>query len=331
MNYPKSKVILEEIKKAKKILVNCHRGPDADSVGSALATYLVLKKMGKDVKVICPDNLPEDVKFLPHSDVVEKIDFGKFNFRDWDIFLVLDSGNASMVTGKRNSSLPEITTIAIDHHKTNGNFGKINLVDEKISSTAELIYSIFEDWEVEVDKDIAQNILAGIIADTGVFEYPLVTSRTLEIARNLMDKGGDRQEIILNIFKNYDLNKVKFWGEILTRMEKDEAGFVWSAISHQDFKKLGSPQSAKESAASMFAPVVKGTDFGMIMVEEDKGVLSISFRSRGDFDVSKIAEKLGGGGHISAAGAKVYVSDFDQAVLKVLESARKVVSENQKK
>ena len=51
MNYPKSKEILEEIKKAQKILVNCHRSPDADSVGSALATYLVLTKMGKDIKV----------------------------------------------------------------------------------------------------------------------------------------------------------------------------------------------------------------------------------------------------------------------------------------
>lgn len=331
MNYPKSKQILEEIKKSQKILVNCHRSPDADSVGSALAAYLVLGKMGKDVKVICPDNLPEDVKFLPHSEVVEKIDFGKFNFGEWDLFLLLDSGSPGMVTGKREGVLPEIATIVIDHHKTNGNFGNINLIDEKISSTGELLFSIFEDWEAEIDKDIAQNLLAGIIADTGVFEYPLVTAQTLKIAHDLMEKGGDRQEIILNIFKNYDFKKVKFWGEILTKMEKDDAGFIWSAISHEDFKKFGSPVSAKESAAALFAPVVKGTDFGMMMVEEDKGILSVSFRSRGDFDVSKIALELGGGGHISAAGAKVYVSDFDQAVLKVLETARKIVNENQKK
>jgi len=331
MNYPKSQEILEEIKKAKKILVNCHRSPDADSVGSALATYLALKKMGKEVKVICPDNISEDVKFLPHSEVVEKIDFGKFDFGQWDLFLILDSGSPGMATGKREGVLPEIATIVIDHHKTNGKFGRINLVDENISSTGELLFSIFEDWGVEINKDIAQNLLAGIITDTGVFEYPLVTSRTLDIARALIDKGGDRQEIILNIFKNIDFIKVKFWGEILTRMEKDEAGFVWSAVSHEDFKKSGSPASAKESAASLFAPIVAGTDFGMIMVEEEKGILSVSLRSRGGFDVSKIAEKLGGGGHLSAAGAKVYVSDFDQAVLKVLEAARKVVNENQKK
>lgn len=283
MNYPESQKILEEIKKADKILVNCHRSPDADSVGSALGLYLVLKGMGKDVKVICPDKVPSDLEFLPHSDEIEKIDFGKFDFSSFDLFIILDSGSVGMVMGKRESALPDIATIAIDHHTTNGDFGKINLVDENISSTSEILFSIFEDWSVEIEKDVVQNLLAGIIADTGVFEYPNVTSRTLGIAENLMNKGGKKDEIIFNIFKNIDFGKVKFWGEILARMEKDEAGFVWSAVSHEDFKKFGSPGSAKETAASMFAPVVKDTGFGMIMVEEEKGILSISFRSRGGF------------------------------------------------
>jgi phosphoesterase RecJ-like protein len=326
MNYDLSEKILSEIKRAKKILVNCHRSPDADSVGSALGLFLVLKSLGKDVKVICPDKVPSDLGFLPHSGEVEKIDFGKFNFGSFDLFIILDSGSVGMVTGKRESVLPDIATIVIDHHTTNGNFGQINLVDEKISSTSEILFLIFEDWGVEIEKDVAQNLLAGIIADTGVFEYPNVTNRTLGIAENLMDKGGKKDEIIFNIFKNVDFGKVKFWGEILARMEKDEAGFVWSAVSHEDFKKFGSPGSAKETAASMFAPVVKDTSFGMIMVEEEKEILSISFRSRGNFDVSAVAEKLGGGGHKSAAGAKVYMP-YDAAVIKVLEIARKITNE----
>ncbi|MFZ5933162.1 MAG: DHH family phosphoesterase [Patescibacteria group bacterium] len=327
MNYSKSQEILAEVKKSQKILVNSHRSPDADSVGSALAVYLVLKKMGKEVRVICPDSLPEDLKFLPHSQVIEKVDFRKFNFGDWDLFLVLDSANVAMTTGRRDLALPNIPTIVIDHHKTNEEVGKINLVDENISSTAELVYLILEDWEADLDKDICQSLLAGIIADTGVFRFPNVTGRTLVIAKALMDKGADKKKIIANIFSNFDFNKVKFWGEILTKMEKDEAGFVWSSVSYEDFKKFGSPLSAKESAATLFAPVVKGADFGMIMVEEEKGILSVSFRSRGDFDVSKIAEKLGGGGHASAAGAKIYLPDFDQAVLRVLAAAREIVDE----
>ncbi|MBI2066229.1 bifunctional oligoribonuclease/PAP phosphatase NrnA [Candidatus Woesebacteria bacterium] len=329
MNYPLSKKILEEIKKANKILVNCHRSPDADSAGSALALYEVLASFAKDVKVICPDKLPEDLKFLPFSEKVEKIDFEKFDFTPYDLFIVLDSRNAAMVTKKRDMPLPKNKKIVIDHHKTNESFAEINLVDDEISSTAELLYDIFEDWGTGVTKSVAQNLLTGIIADTGVFAYSKVSARTLQIALFLMEKGADKNEIILNIFRSYPFNKVKFWGEILKRMEWDEEHhFVWSAVPYEVYKNFDNPASAKASAASLFAPVIKGTNFGMIMVEEEKGILSISLRGRTDFDVSKIAEKLGGGGHLSAAGAKLYEKDFDAAVLKVLETARKIVNEN---
>ncbi len=329
MNYPASKKILEEIKKANKILVNCHRSPDADSAGSALSFYEVLISMGKDVKVICPDKLPEDLKFLPFSEKVEKIDFEKFDFTPYDLFIVLDSGDVAMVTKKRDMPLPKIKKIVIDHHKTNESFAEINLVDDEISSTAELLYDIFEDWGTGVTKSIAQNLLTGIIADTGVFAYSAVTARTLQIAQFLMEKGANKKEIILNVFKSFSFNKVKFWGEILKRMEWDrDYKFVWAAVPHEIYKKFGGPASSKESAATLFATVVKDTDFGMIMVEEDKGVLSISLRGRTGFDVSKIAEKLGGGGHLSAAGAKLYEKDFDAAVIKVLETARRLVNEN---
>lgn len=329
MNYPLSQKILEETKRANKILLNCHRSPDADSAGSALSFYEVLLSMGKDVRVICPDKLPEDLKFLPFSQKVEKIDFEKFDFSPYDLFIVLDSGNVAMVTKKRDIPLPKIKKIVIDHHRTNESFAEINLVDTEISSTAELLYDIFEDWGTGITKTMAQNLLTGIIADTGVFAYSGVTTRTLQIAQSLMEKGADKKEIVLNVFKSFSFNKIKFWGEILRRMEWDrESKFVWAAIPHEIYKEFGGQASAKESAATLFAPIVKDTDFGMIMVEEEKGILSISLRGRTDFDVSKIAEKLGGGGHLSAAGAKVYEKDFDAAVLKVLEVARKVVNEN---
>ena len=328
MNYELSEKILAEIKGAKKILVNCHRSPDADSVGSALSLYEVLVSMGKDVRVICPDKLPGDLKFLPFSQKVEKIDFEKFDFASYDLFVILDSGNFAMVAKRKETPMPEIKKIVIDHHKTNDTFGDINLVDENISSTAELLYLIIEDWGISINKTIAQNLLAGIIADTGVFAYQMVTTKTLETARFLIEKGADKNEIILNIFRSYSFNKLKFWGEILKRMEWDEEHhFIWSAIPHEVYKNFDNPASAKESAASLFAPIIKDTDFGMVMVEEEKGILSISLRGRTDFDVSKIAEKIGGGGHKSASGAKVYM-DFDSAVIKVLETARKIADEN---
>jgi len=333
MNYDLSVKIRAEIEKSQKILINAHRSPDVDSVGSALSLYEVIKAIGKDATVICPNALGKDVSFLPHSEVVKKINFAGFNFSDYDIFIVLDSGNLAMVTGQRDIKIEGIKVIAIDHHVTNDKFGLINLIDEKASSTAELLYRVFEDWGVKLNRDIAQNLLAGILGDTGVFHYHGVDyKRTLGIAQKLMELGADKDEIILKVFHSYPFNKIKFWGEIIRMMKYEaEYKFVWSAVSHEVYMKFKEPLSAKESAASIFATSAQDSDFGIIMVEEDPKILSISLRSRGaNFDVSKIAERLGGGGHLAAAGAKVYGMDFDSAVEKVLSAAREVVNETNK-
>ncbi|MCJ7805587.1 bifunctional oligoribonuclease/PAP phosphatase NrnA [Patescibacteria group bacterium] len=324
MNYKLSQKILGKIKDSENILVNCHTSPDPDSLGSALAMYIALKKLGKDVEIVCPDNIPDDSKFLPFSEKIKKIKFAKFDFSKYDLFLVLDSAGENMITGISDGKLPNIYTVVIDHHKTNKNFGNINLVDVKVSSCAELIYKLFQDWGIKLDTQLATNLLTGILGDTGIFEYPGVGVETLGLAGKLMELGADKDEIVLNIFRTEEFKNVKFWGEILKRMEIDAEGkFVWSAVSYDVYNEYGKPGGAKDAAAGMFLSLVKGTDFGMIMLEEEKKTLAVSFRSRTGLDVAEIAVELGGGGHKAAAGAKIYGLEFDSAVLKVLGAARK--------
>lgn len=322
MNYKESKLILEEIKKANKILVNCHRGPDSDSVGSALALSGVIKKMGKEVLVICPSDIPSDLHFLHGADSIQRVNFSSFDFSRSDLFLVIDSSTYSMVTGLKDSDKPSINTIVIDHHISNEKFGQINLVDAKRTSTGELLFKIFEDWDVEIDPIIAECLLTGIIGDTGSFQYQNVGEESLRIAATLMEKGADKDKIIYNIYRNIDFKEIKMWGKFIENM-RIEDNFVWSAISLSTFKDFGEYPYAKEDVANLFFPVVKNTDFGIVMVETNDKVLSVSFRSRSDFDVSKIAEEVGGGGHKAAAGARIEGMPFEEAVNKVLSAARK--------
>jgi len=332
MNYTKSEKILKEIKKAKKVLINCHRNPDPDSIGSAIAMYLVLKQMGKDATLISPNEVGEEYDFLKDWDKINKVNFKNFDYKDFDLFIAVDSSNWKMVTGFSGPELFDMPIVVIDHHKTHDNYGKINLVDEKVGSCAEVLYQIFKDWEVELDKEIATALLTGILGDTGVFRYPGVTSRTFDIARELMALGADKEKIVYKVFGSVEFNILKFWGEILNRLEMDEKhSFVWAAIPYDIFEKYAKPLSGKETAASLFAQVVDKTDFGFIAVEERKGTLSISFRSRTGFDVSALAEKLGGGGHRAAAGAKIEGIEFDEAVKKLLKVAREDSSSEKNK
>ena len=329
MKYKDSRKILRLLKRSKRILINAHRHPDSDSVGSALAFYEFLIKLRKEVKVICPDELTEDNIFLPFSEKVEKIDFKTFDFSSWDTLLILDSSNWEMVSGDSRIKIPDINILLIDHHITSKRFGNINLVDEVVSSTSELVYFIFRDWRVKLTESISQNLLAGIICDTGILQYPNVTPQTLEAARDLIIKGANKNVIVENLYRNYPFNQLKLWGEILNKMEFDQEGkFVYSAISYDIYKKYEEPVGAKETASSMFCPVVKGSDFGMIMIEQKKDNLSVSFRSKKDFNVAEIAEALDGGGHVLAAGATIKDMKFEKAVDKVLSVVRKYVQKN---
>ena len=256
MYYKESAEILKKIEKAKNILVNCHRGPDADSVGSALAFSLVLKSMGKDVLVICPSDIPADLHFLKGADSIKRVNFSSFDFSEYDLFLAIDSSNYSMVTGLKDSDKPSIDTIVIDHHISNEKFGKINLVDANITSTGELLYKIFEDWGVLLDKDMGECLLTGIIGDTGSFQYQNVGEGTLRIAASLMDLGADKDKIIYNIFRNIDFKEVKMWGKFIESM-KIEDNFVWSAIPISTYKDFGEYPYAKEDVANMLFPIVK--------------------------------------------------------------------------
>lgn len=326
MIYSQSKQILEAIQGSKRILINAHSRPDLDSISSAISLYLALGLIGKNATLICPDDILPEVSFLKGYRNFRKIDYSRFNFSEYDLFVILDSASPEVVIGNKFHKLPDIKKIIIDHHKTNTKFGRINLVDAKRSATAELLYLLFKDWNVRIDKSLATSLLTGIMGDTGAFEYHNTTPQTLQIAAELMLMGADKDDILLKIFRTKNLNLLKFWGKALDGLEVDKSGkFSWVAIDYKTYRALGKPALARNSASSMFARMVKGTEFGIVMVEEEPSQLHMSFRSRKDFDVSKIAAEFGGGGHPGASGATINDTKFDIAVKKVLSTARKFV------
>lgn len=331
MNYRKSKQILEEIKRSNRILLNCHRNPDSDAIGSALAMYAVLTGLKKEVEIICPsENLFENINFLNNYYKIQtKINFSSFNFAKFDIFITMDSSSWEVIADLKNFIKPHIKTIVIDHHFTNTFYGDLNLIDAKATSVSEVLYLIFQDWGIDIDKNIADCLLTGIIGDTGAFKFPKSGQNTLRIAADLMDKGADKDKIIFNIYMSEPFSLIRFYGKVFSSANLDKKGrFVWTAIPYEVYRRLNLPTIAKESASSLLAQVVEGTDFGFVILEQEPNVISVSFRSRTGVDVSEVARKLGGGGHIYASGARLEGKTFDSAKKVILEVARKFAKEN---
>lgn len=323
-NYPLSNSILVEIKKANNILVNVHRNPDLDSLGSSTALYQALIKMGKEVTLVCPHKIPENFKFLKGAETVKTIDFKTWadtEVRPYDMFLILDSGSYDIVTGSKEIKLPEINKIIIDHHLTNNwkNY-VLKLVDTKASATAEIVYHILTDWGIDFDKDIATSLLAGIAGDTVFFKYPKDPVVIFKIVNELVKLGADYNSMISSLNDNLSFGFVKILGEFLNNI-KQENGFVWSKVSYDIFEKYGRPRGARETAADSFFRSIEGVQFGVALIEEGKGKISMSFRSKGNFDVSKIAEIFGGGGHKNASGATSN-ENIDQIIRKIKKVLR---------
>ena len=325
MNYKESSKILEEIKKAKKILINCHKNPDPDSVGSALAMAQFVRTLGKEVRIICPTKINHQFEFVESFGLIEQgVNFNKINYKDYDLFIVLDSSSWDFASKMEGGDLPKIKMINMDHHATNKMFGFINLVDRSLIAIAELLYLFFEDCGFEIDKKVAPQLLMGIIGDSGVYRFPGTTAKTLEIATKLISKGVDQNEIIKNLYFSVDFEEFKFWGKVMEEMRYDKVyNFVWVAISNEIYKKFGAVKNYKEDTATTFFQSINFSDFGIVMIEEEKGTLNVSLRSRTGLDVSQIAVELGGGGHRYASGGGIKGLKFDEAVKKVLDVARK--------
>lgn len=320
-HYPLSKSILEEITKAQNILINVHRNPDLDSIGSSTALYQALIKMGKKVTLVCPHEIPENFKFLKGADLVQTIDF-----LDWagikpaltfDLFIILDSGSYDVVTGSKEIQLPDIKKIVIDHHRTN-NFTDVEIIlYDELAATCEIIYQLFIDWGIEIDSDMATSLFSGIAGDTVFFKYGENTRLTFKIAMELLDLGADKNKLIEQAFDSFDFDLVKMMGEFLGKMEKGN-GFVYSIMDHKTFIKFGKHRGARETVANLFARSIKGYDFGIMAVEYEIGKFAVSFRSKKNTDVSVIAKKFGGGGHKNAAGATLY-GTIDQVTKEIKE------------
>lgn len=329
MNYPESAQILEQIKGAKKILVNSHRSPDPDSVSSALAMYIFLKELGKEAEVICVDPIPEYCKFLPFSQKIKQIDVANFNFGGFDLFIVLDSSQWRQALGTDSKPTLVSQTIVIDHHHNNPLFGNINLLDPKSVSTTEVLYNLFLDFNCSLKPQMATCLFTGIISDSNNFTSGKETPKSFSVCSELIKKGADKDLVLLNLFKSYNLGIVNLVGEILRKMNVDKKhNFVWAAMPYDESYRDSDLGDAKSIAVEQFGRTIKSTKFGLVIVQTQDKKIRVSFRARENFDTSKIARMLGGDGHPQASAARISATNFNEGVKRILEACRKVVEES---
>lgn len=313
------KVLLQSaadlLKQAQRILVISHIRPDGDAIGSTLGLGLSLKIAGKDVQMVSVDGIPASFRHLPGSSQVTKRPDGQF-----DAIVLVDCADMDRV-GEVLKDYP-FPDINIDHHPTNTHFARLNLVDPVAVATAEILAEHMPALGLWINQEVATVLLAGLITDTLGFRTNNMTPKSLRIAADLMEKGADLPGLYHRSLIQRPYEAVRFWGAGLSQLKKEDR-IVWTSLSIADRKAAGYLGRDDADLVNLLT-TINDVDLVLIFIEQDNGRVKVSWRSRPGFDVSKIAQSFGGGGHISAAGAEVD-GRIDEVQDRVLKVTRKLI------
>lgn len=303
--------ILEEIKKAEKIVILTHEHPDGDAIGSSLAMYHALKAFGKNPDVIIPVH-SKVFNCLPGVEDIKT----ESNIENYDLAISLDCATIKMLNGFVNYFENAKVKVCIDHHSTNTMFGDYNYVNPAAPACAQILLVILEYFEIEMTKEIGTCILAGIITDTGGFKYQGVTAETFEFVAWLLNKGVNvssiyRQVLEVKTKPNFELHRIAN-----NRVEFFEDGKIaYTYITAEDEAKVGAESGDHEGIVDI-GRCVEGVEVSIFIRQTEKGC-KISLRSNDYVNVADACSIFGGGGHARAAGATIQ-GTIEQAKEKVL-------------
>lgn len=289
--------IIDEVKGAKTIAISGHSRPDGDCVGSVMGLYLYLKKEMPEAEIDVYLDRPAEVYGC--IDHIEDIKSEFATNKVYDVFLALDTskdrlGGAEHIYSKARKK------INIDHHVSNSGCGDVNVVEPERSSTAELLYDLMD--AEKIDEEIAKAIYMGIIHDTGSLRYSNTSPRTLQIVAELIKFGFDFSKLVQETFFEKTYRQTQIMGRsVLESVRFMNDRCIVSMVSRRMMEFYQVKPKDLEGIVNQLQSV-KGVECAIFMYETGTLEYKVSMRSNGKVDVSAVAMKFGGGGHVRAAG-----------------------------
>lgn len=295
--------IAKVLRAAKKISVVAHIKPDADAVGSACGLTAGLRSLGIDAHVYIGQTYPHPENLLTVPGV-DEISYGA-ELPDDGLVVTVDCASADRTGLLREQIAADPSrVVVIDHHETNPAFGAHNLILDAESTTT-IIRELFSYLDVTLDYDMAYCLYAGLVTDTGNFRWG--TPRMHRLAAELMGYGLDTRQISMDLIDKASARDLQIMGGVLADLQNfREAGLKLSVFTIPAESLARMSQTTVEAIID-YARALEGCDVGMVLKQNGPKRWAVSLRSS-VIDVSKLAQRFGGGGHIPAAGYTAYGS-----------------------
>lgn len=313
------KKIIQVLKEKNDFAILGHVRPDGDCLGSQLALYMTLKEMGKNVRLFNAGPILEHYKFLPNIELIKD----KWERASYpEVLIFIDCGEKNRVYENFEFSG---FSINIDHHQKNHGFADLNYVDTEASAVGEQIFRIIQELKTPLTTEIASCLYLSLLADTGSFRFSNTSERVFKVAAALVEAGASPSKIAAAFYENLSVESIQLTAKVLTKLKIECDGkLVWSEITQDEYRQHGGEINEPEGLVSTMRSM-RGVIVSVLIHELEEGGLRAGFRSKNCFDVSKIARKLGGGGHINASGCYIK-GDYETLKKIVIETLKQEIS-----
>jgi phosphoesterase RecJ-like protein len=299
--------LVEFVRSHDRFLLMTHVRPDGDALGSELALAGALRALGKHARTAIASRLPPRYDFMSPDGRIERFLPPGDNFRDVGAVLVVDTGTWSQL-GEFGPFLRtlDVPRLVIDHHRTQDDLGGARLVDTSAEACCRLITEAIDALGVPMSAEIATNLFIGLAMDTGWFHHAGTRPETFALADRLTRAGADPHVLYDLLYERNSLGRLQMLGRVLGRLKPYAGGrLIVTEVHLADYDATGAVPGDTEDMVN-YTRSIDGCDVGVILIEQREGGVKVSWRSReGGVDVSKLAERFGGGGHRLAAGATV--------------------------
>ena len=297
--------ILEFLSRHSSFIITTHDPADPDGLGAEKILYLIAKNMGKQVRIVNSSPVPESYRFM---DTVNTIETYK-NMAEplsMDAALVITDTSDEYNIGVMRDIIPLVPEVyVIDHHEPNVFCAFKGYMDNTASSVCELAVELAQEAGVALSPEYAKAAYTGIVYDTGFFAYPKTTSRTFKVALALINAGVNPNEVYQELNENDSIGTLLLLKKALTSLETHNNNRVAVQIlRNSDLEHIG-VNNYEDAKNIINIPMnVRDIEVSILLKENKEGQIMCSLRSKGKVNVSKLAQSMGGGGHITAAGFK---------------------------
>jgi len=308
MNYDKMRTVLNKIKEYDRILIFRHLRLDGDCVGATKGMQAILKLSFPEKEVLIADDQHSDFLAFMGEDCVDIPDEAYADA----LGIVLDTATADRVSNQKFRLCKEL--VKIDHHIPIDDYAGYIWVEEKRSSTCEMVayfYQTFQN-ELKIDKEAAAYLYTGMVTDSGRFQFRSVDGDTMRLAGMLLDQGVDTDTLYANLYLR-DYHELKFKAHVYEHMKVTENGVAYIYVSREMKEQFGLTNESASAVVS-YLENIRGCLCWIAFIETDENI-RVRLRSR-FVPINPIAEHYRGGGHACASGATVYSREEVEALLR---------------